>query len=182
MTAGATGGRPPVLPAGTPFLGGFVMRRVRFWATVSLLGGFCLFAPVAQSQPGKGKAAPRMEPVAEAKLLMEGIADPNFRGLTKRLREKPADAESWGYTRGQAHLIAETGNLLMLRPPKDAAAHDAWMALAADLRDAGAELGRAAGAKDYVNSRAGLAAVANACNRCHHAFRVPTRVNPFPDE
>jgi cytochrome c553 len=142
-----------------------------------------LLGPVAHSQPGPnpGKAAPRPEPVADTKLLMEGLADANLRGLAKLLRDKPGEAEAWAFARGQALLIAETGNLLLVRPPR-AGGEQAWVTHAVELRAAGVELARAAAAKDYPRARAGLAGLANACNRCHNAFRVPVRVDPFAAE
>jgi hypothetical protein len=160
------------------------MPRVRFWLAAGLLGAGCLLAPVAQSQPGasKAKPSPRLEAVAETKLLMEGLAEANLRGLGKLLREKPADAEAWAFARGQALLIGETGNLLMMRPPRSATGQEAWLSHAADLREAAGALARAAASKDYPKSRAALAGVANVCNRCHQAFRVPARVDPFADE
>jgi hypothetical protein len=161
------------------------MPRVRFWVAAGLLGSACLLAPVAQSQPGAGKAkqpSPRLEAVAETKLLMEGLAESNLRGLGKLLRDKPADAEAWAFARGQALLIGETGNLLMMRPPRSAAGQEAWLSHSADLRDAAGALARAAVAKDYPKSRTALAGVANVCNRCHQAFQVPARVDPFAEE
>jgi cytochrome c556 len=121
---------------------------------------------------------PRFEAVAETKLLMEGLAQANYRGLEGLLKKEPADAEAWAFARGQALLIAETGNLLLLRPPRTPEGQDAWFRQATDLRDAAAALARAAGARDYARSRAGLADVANSCNRCHQTFRVATRVGP----
>ena len=160
------------------------MSRARFWGASAVLGAACLLAPVAQSQPNKAapaKAAPKLEPVAETKLLMEGLADPNFKALGKLLADKPKDAEAWGFVRGQALLVAETGNLLMMRPPKGRDAQDTWLALSGELRDNATTLARATAAKDYLQSRAALAATANTCNRCHQTFRVNARVNPFPD-
>lgn len=156
------------------------MPRARFWLVATLLGAAALFVPVAQSQPGGGKAAPKMEPVAETKLLMEGLVGPNLRGLGRLLRDKPAEAEAWGFARGQALLIAEAGNLLVIRPPRTG--QDTWAGHAVDLRDSAGKLARAAAEKDYAKSRAALAGVANVCNRCHHAFRVAHRVDPFAEE
>ena len=159
------------------------MSRPRFVIAASILGAGCLFVPLAQSQPTtKGKGEYRLEAVAETKLLMEGLAGPNLRGLGKILADKPADAEAWGFARGQALILAETGNLLLLRPPRSAGGEDLWMKHATELRDAGTALGRAAAAKDYLRARAGLAGVANTCNRCHQAFRVGHRVDPFSVE
>jgi hypothetical protein len=75
-------------------------------------------------------------------------------------------------------LIAETGNLLMLRPPRTAEGQDAWFRAATDLRDAAGSLARSVGSQDYARSRAGLADVANSCNRCHQTFRITTRIVP----
>lgn len=157
--------------------------RLRTAFGIGLVAAACLAGSAALSQPGRNapppSAPPRLEPVAETRLLMDGIAKPNFDGLGRTLKDRPADAEGWGFARGQALLIAETGNLLLMRPPKTRPAQDAWMARAADLRAAGTRLARAAAEKDYVGARAGVAAVTNACNRCHEAFRVPARLAPF---
>jgi len=158
------------------------MSRFRFRIVAGLVGVACLFAPFVQSQPAANKAKPMLEPVAETKLLMEGLAASNMRGLGKLLREKPADAEAWGFARGQALLLAETGNLLLMRPPRTAAGQDAWLTHSADLREAAGNVARAAAAKDYAKSRTALASVANACNRCHQVFRVPARIDPFAEE
>jgi hypothetical protein len=160
------------------------MSRNRFWLAAGLLGLVCLFVPLAHSQPIviKPKASPKLEAVAETKLLMEGLADVNMRGLGKILRDKPKEAEAWTFARGQALLIGETGNLLMMRPPRNANGQDIWMSNAVELRDGGANLARLLAAKDYAKSRAALANLANVCNHCHQAFQVPARVNPFGDE
>ena len=136
----------------------------------------------ARPQPPRQPARPRPrpEPVAETKLLMEGLLQSNFRGLERHLRQRPADDTDWTFARGQALLIAETGNLLLLRPPKSAG-QDAWLEIAADLRDRATKLARAAAARDLDRGRIGLAEVAVACNRCHQAFGQATRVVPFAE-
>jgi hypothetical protein len=159
------------------------MSRVRFWVAAGLIGGACLFAPAVRSQSGANRAgqSPKLQPVADTKLIMEGLAGANLRGLGKLLREKPAEAEAWAFARGQALLLAETGNLLLIRPPRSGG-EDTWTGHALDLRDAAAKLARAAAVKDYPASRAALAGVANVCNRCHGSFRVAARVDPFAGE
>ena len=144
-------------------------------------GGFALTAVVLAApepipRPAQ-KFAPRLEPMAETKLLMEGIHQANYRGLDRLLQEKPADDETWRFARGQALLIAEGSNLLMMRPPRNAGEED-WMRLATELRNTAGVLARGAEAKDYARSRAGLGELTNACNRCHQKFRVPTKVGP----
>jgi len=133
----------------------------------------------ALTQP-KPKPAPKLQPVAETRLLMEGLNTANFKGLDRLLREKPADVETWTFIRGQALLLAESGNLLMLRPPKNEG-QDAWMDRSAELREAATALARSAGARDFDKSQRGLVTVANVCNRCHQTFRAPVRVEPFAE-
>jgi hypothetical protein len=127
-----------------------------------------------QLLPRNRSASPKPEPVAETKLLMEGLLQANVRGLEKNLRQAPADAETWTFVRGQALLIAETGNLLMLRPPRSGG-QEAWMAHAADLREKATGLARLAAARDAAGSRRALADLSGTCNRCHQTFRaIPT--------
>src|SRR5438270_174320 len=79
--------------------------------------------------------------VDDTRLLMEGLNSSNFRGLEKMLSEKPESADAWVFARGQALLIAETGNLLLLRPPKNQG-RDAWQMRATELRDNATALAR----------------------------------------
>jgi hypothetical protein len=123
---------------------------------------------------------PRLVPVAETRLLMEGLAQANFRGLERLLREKPDD-EGWVFARGQALLIAETGNLLMLRPPRNPG-EKAWLDRAGDLRTAASQLGQAIASHDLDKSRKALANLATRCNACHQTFRVKTRIVAFEKE
>jgi len=123
---------------------------------------------------------PRFEAVAETRLLMEGLANANYRSLSRLLKNKPADAATWGFARGQALLIAETGNLLLLRPPRNSG-RDTWMRLGMDMRDKATAVARAAAAQDYAKSKAALGALTASCNRCHQTFRVKVEVAPEPD-
>jgi hypothetical protein len=159
------------------------VTRTRFWFAAAVFAAGAVFLSVAHSQPQPAKKpAPKLEPVAETKLLMEGLADPNAKALGKLLAAKPKDPEAWNFARGQALLLAETGNLLMMRPPKNKTGEESWMTHAAELRENAAVLARSAAARDYLQSRTALAGVANACNRCHQTFRVAVRVDPFAEE
>ena len=127
------------------------------------------------------KMVPKFDAVAETSLLMEGLALPNFRSLEKNLKEKPGDAETWTFMRGQALLIAETGNLLLIRPPRKEG-QDAWFRQATELRETAAALAKYASNRDFDRSRVALLNVSNACNRCHQTFRVPVRLGPGAGE
>ena len=134
-----------------------------------------------QPQQKNEKFTPKFEALAETRLLMEGMAHPNYRSLHRLLKEKPADNETWVFARGQALLLAETGNLLLLRPPRNNG-RDTWMKLAMAMRDEAGELARKAAARNHVGSKAALTNVTNACNKCHQTFRVNVRVGPDKDK
>jgi hypothetical protein len=155
-------------------------RRAQFLAVALLV--LAMAEPAApqteDSRRGEPRPPLRPEAVAETRLLMEALTEPNFRGLEKLLETRPANTEAWTFARGQALIIAETGNLLMLRQPRgDGKA--AWLQRAAEVRGAATRLARAAAARDYDLSRSVLASLANACNHCHQTFRVPVRMTPF---
>jgi cytochrome c556 len=154
------------------------MTRQRLLVAAVLAPAFLSLAH-GQPQPQPAKKPIKLEAVAETKLLMEGLADPNTRALGKLLTNRPKDAEAWAFARGQSLLLAEAGNLLLMRPPKTKAGESAWLEHSADLRDQATALARAAAAKDYLQARAALAGVGNSCNRCHQQFRVAVRVDPF---
>jgi hypothetical protein len=133
--------------------------------------------PATQPAPTTG-AKPSLEPVAETKLLMEGLAHTNFRGLERQLKQKPEDVQAWTFARGQALLIAETGNLLMLRPPKGQG-QTIWFDHAMQLRQTATNLAQATAGQDFSTSRKLLVNLANRCNACHQSFRVPVEIVPF---
>jgi hypothetical protein len=161
------------------------MSRVRLLALSALAAVLLTMPGISQTPPAKKsqRFTPKLEPVAETKLLMEGMAHPNFQSLEKTLKSDDIDKESWTFARGQALLIAETGNLLMLRPPNNTG-QDSWMKDAMELRISATELAKVVSAKDRVRSRTSLVILSNSCNSCHQTFRVPVNIRPFdvPDE
>ena len=153
------------------------MRHGVFVGTLMI--GIWLLADSGRLQSGQTvKSAPKMEPVAETRLLMQGINLPNFQGIEKLLSEKPTEADAWKFMRGQALLIAENGNLLMLRPPHNAG-EALWQEKAAAMRTQATRLANVIAEGDFTRSRAGLIDLASACNDCHSNFRVAARVLPF---
>ena len=139
-------------------------------------------ALVALPTPGSAQRAPapftpRFEAVAETRLLMEGMVNANYRSVGKLLKNKPADRETWVFVRGQAILIAESGNLLLLRPPRGAG-RDPWMKAAMDMRSRAVVLATAAAAKDHAKRLQALADLKASCVHCHTTFRVGIKLDP----
>lgn len=154
------------------------MNIERSLTPLVIVGGLIL-SQSGQAQPA-ARVVPKLEPVAETKLLMEGLAHANFKGLERILTEKPADAQTWTFARGQALLIAETANLLMLRPPQKEG-QSVWFEKAMTLRSRAADLAQTLAKKDFDQARTGLSLVADSCNRCHQSFRVPVQIEPFAE-
>jgi cytochrome c553 len=142
------------------------------------VGGFALLAAPPPTAQVTVKNQPKLEAIAETRLLMEGLAHANFRGIERLLQEKPADGKAWTFARGQALLIAETGNLLMLRPPKSKG-QAMWFDRAVELRSSAQQLAKTVATQDLEKSRAGLLNLATSCNRCHQAFGVKVEISPF---
>ncbi len=162
------------------------MRHIRLVSGVALLSAGIMMTGLAaqprrlpeQLPPPVERVVPKFEAVAETSLLMEGLAQPNYRALEKHLQGRgPADADTWMFARGQALLIAETGNLLLLRPPRGEG-RDVWMRRAMDLRQSAGTLARQLGSRDLQHSRNAFADLTIKCNSCHQTFRVPKRIGP----
>ena len=135
---------------------------------------------LSQAPKTTPKIAPKLEPVADTKLLMVGLASANYKGLERLLRDPPKDDQAWIFARGQALLIAETGNLLMFRPPRNPG-ETPWLERAIELRTKATQLAKTLALKDFNASRAEYVSLANTCNRCHQSFRVPVQVEPFAE-
>ena len=153
-------------------------HSLRMTFLVVLAAGMALPAGADDRKP---VASPRLVSVAETKLIMEGMTLPNYRGLEGQLQKKPADAEGWTFVRGQSLLIAESGNLLMLRPPKNQG-QDAWMRLATDLRERATDVARQAANRNYDKTVSAVTDLTSSCNRCHQTFQVPVRVGQAEEE
>ncbi len=162
------------------------MRHLRQLCSLAVVMGALVMTALAAPPPRapellphpEAKFVPRFEAVAETKLLMEGLANPNYRALVKHLEGKgPQDGDTWMFARGQSLLLAETGNLLLLRPPRNEG-RDRWMRRATDMRESATNLGRRLANRDLGRSRSALADLTTKCNSCHQAFRVPTRIGP----
>lgn len=144
--------------------------------------GLTLVWRPADATPQAGaKVVPKLEPIAETRLLMEAITHANFRGLERNLTKKEIDEQSWVFARGQALLIAESANLLMLRPPKNQG-EAVWFERSMEMRKQALLLAQQVAKKDIAKSKAGMQTLAGSCNRCHQSFRVNVEIVPFqPD-
>jgi Cytochrome C' len=154
------------------------MIRTLRSASIGVLLLSTAIVPGLGQNTGGSKVVPKLEPIAETRLIMEGLAHANFRGLERNLTKSPIDDQSWIFARGQALLLAETANLLMIRPPKNKG-EAVWFERSMDMRTQAQRLAQQVAKKDLEGSKTLMQQLANSCNRCHQSFRVPVDVAPF---
>lgn len=134
-----------------------------------------LDATAAVAQGKKEAVGPKAEAVEpDMHEFMEYVFEPGYKRLKVALAEAPADNKAWKVVKGDGLVLAEAGNLLLHRRPeadKWTQEMDAeWTGFAADVREHGGKLYRAAKKKDYESSRTHWEAMLTRCNACHTKF------------
>lgn len=130
-----------------------------------------------------GPAAPPFKPVAETKVLMQAVLDPNADEIWDSAGEvltadgvedlRPKNDEQWTAVRNHAVTLTEAGNLLMMAPR--ATDGGQWMTLARALVDAGEACWRAADAKDADRLLNAGDALYTTCVNCHEKYMPANR-------
>jgi cytochrome c556 len=112
-------------------------------------------------------AAP--EPVEESMHeFMEYVFQPTYRRLKASMAAQPKDKSAWKPIKADSLILAEGGNLLLMRTPDEGGA--AWDKFSVAVRGAGAELYQAARARDYKAAKQKYASMLDNCNACHKQF------------
>jgi hypothetical protein len=125
-----------------------------------------------------GPEPPPFKPLADNKLLMQAVIDPNADIIwdavktidTKEGTEeiRPRNEEQWTAVRNAAVVVAESGNLMMMVPrAKDGGE---WMTLARQMIDAGEEAIKAAEAKNADRLFTVGGDIYDACSACHQKY------------
>ncbi len=100
--------------------------------------------------------------------FMEGVFQGPYRRLKASIAAEPKDNAGWKAIRSESLILAEGGNLLLLRKPeKDA---EKWTEYSIASRDAGAEVFKAAKKKDYAAAKKAYQTMIVSCNACHKQF------------
>jgi hypothetical protein len=125
-----------------------------------------------------GPTPPPFKPVADTKLLMQSVVDPNADFVwdavktietkegTQEIRPK-TDAE-WIAVRNAAVAVAESGNLLMMAPRAKNGGE--WMQLAQDMISSGQEAINAAQAKNAEKLFTVGGDSYESCSNCHRKY------------
>lgn len=117
--------------------------------------------------------SPPFLPVATVSEIMEAITLPYSDALLYIQRNPPKTDRDWEVLQLQALMLAESGNLLMM---KDRARNQGdWMKDSRALVDAGMAAVKATRAKDMEAVLALNEQIVNSCVTCHRKFRSSRR-------
>jgi hypothetical protein len=130
---------------------------------------FLFVVAVAMAQTDTLTAPSKFQPVGTMSQLMIDIIYPTSDAIFYVDRDTPKNQHDWDVLRGQALMLAESGNLLMM----DGRARDQknWILESKMLVDLGAKAFRAAQAKDLDAMRALNDPLNAACVTCHFQYR-----------
>jgi len=117
--------------------------------------------------------SPPFLPVATISEIMNAITLPYSDALLYIQRNPPQNDRDWETLQMQAVMLAESGNLLMM---KDRAKNQGeWMKEARALVDAGLAAAKATRARDMQAVLALNEPIVNSCVTCHRKFRSGRR-------
>lgn len=120
---------------------------------------------VHAAQAGQSGAAPVESDMHE---FMEYVFQPTYLRLKEQMAKEPADNQAWKAIKSDGLILAESGNLLLMRKSEEDPAD--WMRHSTKVREAGGQLYAAAKAKDYRTARQHYETMLTNCNACHDQF------------
>ncbi len=120
----------------------------------------------AAPAPKKDNAEKPVEP--DMHEFMEYVFQPTFKRLKPVMATEPVNNQDWKTIKADSLILAEGGNLLLIRQPEADSA--AWVNHSIQVRDFGGQLYRAAKAKDFKAARKSYESMIMNCNACHKQF------------
>jgi hypothetical protein len=125
-----------------------------------------------------GPQPPPFKPLADNKLLMSAMIDPNADIVWEAVKTidtkegteeiRPQNAEQWTAVRNAAVTLAESGNLLMMVPRAKNGGE--WMTLAQRMIDTSEEAIKAAEAKNAEKLFTVGGDIYDSCSACHQKY------------
>jgi cytochrome c556 len=140
-------------------------------AALLLIAG-CGREPAPSPQTNNDEAASAIKPLATARQIMLGITVPASDVVFIAAGETPSDDASWEKVEASALAVAESGNLLLMKPR--AVDADDWRQYAQALIEAGARAAEAARAKDTDRISTAGDDMYNVCEQCHAKYLPKT--------
>lgn len=140
------------------------------FATTTFAAIACLTAaptmPTFAAAPGNAAEPTPVEP--DMHEFMEYVFQPSFKALKPAMASEPADKKGWFAIKSNSLILAEGGNLLLIREAQTDA--EDWAKHSYEVRDYGGNLYRAAQAKDYTAAKKSYQSMVKSCNACHEQF------------
>ena len=102
--------------------------------------------------------------------FMEYYFQPTYRRLRETMNAPNKDRSVWKKVKSDAMILAEGGNLLLMRHPKKSEDASTWEKYSQEVRKLGGDLYRAAKKKDGNASGTAWKAMIKSCNQCHQKF------------
>ena len=125
-----------------------------------------------------GAPPPPFKPVADTKLLMQSVVDPNADLVWEAVKSietkegtediRPRTDAEWTAVRNAAVAVAESGNLLMMVPRAKNGGE--WMQLSQDMINTGEAAIRAAEAKNAEKLFTVGGDMYDSCSNCHRKY------------
>jgi hypothetical protein len=131
-----------------------------------ILAGVGRSSTVALAAQGTPVGPKAVEP--DMHEFMEYVFEPTYKRLKLSMAAAPANNSAWKGIKGDALVLAESGNLLLHRQPKDNVS--TWDELSVAVRDAGGALYQSAKKKDFTTARQNYEMMLKKCNACHDKF------------
>ena len=137
---------------------------------VLALAGCGREAPPSQmsAAPAATPVADELKPVANVRQVMLGITVPASNVVFAVAGEAPKDDAGWENVEASALAVAESGNLLLMKPR--AKAEPEWKQFALALIDAGTKAAAAARAKNAEGTGTAGDDLYNTCEQCHAKY------------
>lgn len=119
--------------------------------------------------PAVAQAPTTYQPVGTMSQLMVDIIYPTSDALFYVDRDPPKDAHDWDVLRGQALMLAESGNLLMM--PGRARDQQNWIKYSKTMIDLATTAFKATQAKNMAAIQALNDPLSQVCIDCHYQYR-----------
>jgi hypothetical protein len=143
------------------------------------LGVRLIMAAVVLEMAVLAQAPTTFQPVGNMSQLMIDIIYPTSDALFYVDRDPPKNEHEWSLLRGQALMLAESGNLIMMAGR--ARDQENWIKYSKIMIDLGKTAFKAAQAKDLDGIRALNDPLNDVCVNCHLQYRPGYHKRPAPD-
>jgi hypothetical protein len=143
------------------------------------LGVRLIMAAVVLEMAVLAQAPTTFQPVGNMSQLMIDIIYPTSDALFYVDRDPPKNEHEWSLLRGQALMLAESGNLIMMAGR--ARDQENWIKYSKIMIDLGKTAFKAAQAKDLDGIRALNDPLNEVCVNCHLQYRPGYHKRPAPD-